>query len=336
MLLARNIVLPILSGIQGKANAIAGTGGLILGCAREGGLRMNKIPVWKTIASGYGFTFGQLGTIIGLIWLPMVIAAVAGYFVMSQYYSAFPAAMEQGDAAAAGQAALLVIGWSIVSLVLSSIMYSAVTRQALGERRGPALIAFQFGSTELRVFGAILALFFLLIVFLVIYLMLAGMGAFAAKALLAGLPQKAQAAAVGLYALALLAAIFFVMVRLSFLMIPAAVAEGNFGLVRSWQLSEGNFWRILLVGLLTLAPLLAVMLAAEVAILGPDFFMPHNVAPGDADAQLKDMIAQMRAAAPHMPLLYGFSFLVAPLATGLGLAPAAFAYRALKGDTAGN
>ena len=44
---------------------------------------MRKIPVLRTIAEGYAFTFGHLGTIIGLIWLPMVIVAIAGYFVMS-------------------------------------------------------------------------------------------------------------------------------------------------------------------------------------------------------------------------------------------------------------
>ena len=297
---------------------------------------MKKIPVWKTIAGGYAFTFGQLGTIIGLIWLPMVIVAVAGYLVASQYYTAIPAALEEGDPAAAGRAALIVIVWSILSLVLSAMMYTAVMRQALGLRHGPALVSFQFGAAELRVFGAIVSLFFLLIFFFIVYAMLAGAGAAILQALMAGAPQKTQQAALGLFALALLAAFFFVMVRLSFLMIPAAVAEGNFGLVRSWQMTGGNFWRIFLVGLFTIAPLMIAILAAELAILGPDFFMAHNVPAGDADAQLKDMIAQMRAASPHMPLLYGFSFLIAPLATGLGLAPPAIAYLALKGGAATN
>jgi hypothetical protein len=297
---------------------------------------MRKIPVWKTIADGYGFTFGQLGTIIGLIWLPMVTLAVAGYFVMAQYYSNFPAAMEQGNAAAAGQAALVVIAWSVVSLLLSAMMYTAVTRQALGLRHGPALLSFSFGITELRVFGAIMSLIFLMVFFLIVYAVFISTGSILVKASLPAASQQTGAAVLGLFAIALLCAIFFVMVRVSFLMIPASVTEGNFGLARSWQLSGGNFWRIFLVGLATLAPLLIVTAAAELAILGPDFFMPHNLPAGDADAQLKDMIAQMRASSPHMPLLYGFSFLIAPLVTGLGLAPSAFAYLALKDGTATN
>jgi hypothetical protein len=326
-----NGVWPILSGIADKANAIAGGRGVILGWARTGGA-MRKIPVWKTIAQGYSFTFGQLGTIIGLIWVPMVIVAVAGYFVMSQYYSAIPAALEQGDSAAAGRSLLIVILWSVVSLLLSSIMYASVTRQALGLRHGPALISFQFGAAELRVFGAVVALAAILLFFLSLYLFAAGLAA--------GLGQQAGSAAanarVGLTALIFLPMLFYAMVRLSFLLIPATVAEGTIALQRSWQLTRGNFWRIVLIGIVTLTPLLIVTGMAEIAILGPAFFAPHNVPAGDTDAQLRDLIQQMRAASPHMPLLYGFSFLIAPLAIGLGLAPPAFAYLALKEGAATN
>lgn len=293
---------------------------------------MRKIPVWKTISESYSFTFGQLGTIIGLIWLPMVIVAVAGYFVMAQYYTSIPSAMEQGDPAAAGRSALIVILWSVMSLLLWAMMYAAVTRQALGLRKGPALFNFHFGIAELRVFGAIVALVAIFALFLMIYLFVVG--------LLAGVAQSgaspAAGAAVGLLAIIFLPALFFVMVRLSFFVIPATISEGGIGLARSWQLTRGNFWRIMLIGLATLGPLLIVTAIAELAILGPDFFMPHNMPAGDADAQLREMIAQMRAASPHMPMLYGFSFLIAPIVVGLALAPPAIAYLALKNGAATN
>ena len=130
---------------------------------------MKKIPVLKTITYGYSFTFGHLGTIIGLIWLPMVVVAIAGYFVMSQYYGTFPTAMEQGNPAAAGQSALLVLFWSIASLLISSVMYAAVTRQALGLKHGTTLINFTFGVMELRVFAAIAALLAILFFFMLVY-----------------------------------------------------------------------------------------------------------------------------------------------------------------------
>lgn len=289
---------------------------------------MQKIPVWKTITEGYSFTFGQLGTIIGLIWLPMVVVAVAGYFVMAQYYSSIPSAMEQGDPTTAGRSALIVILWSVISLLLWSMVYAAVTRQALGIRQGSALFSFHFGSTELRVFGAIAALIAILAFFLMIYVSIVGLLAGAARS--GGNASPAAGAAVGLFAVIFLPALFFVMVRLSFFVIPATIAEGGIGLARSWQLTGGNFWRIILIALVSIGPLLIVVAAAQFAILGPDFFVPNNLAPGDTAAQLRELIAQMRAASPHMPLLYGFSFFIAPVAAGLVLAPPAIAYVALK------
>ena len=37
---------------------------------------MNKINVWNAIRFAYAFTFGDIGTIIGLIWLPTLLIAV--------------------------------------------------------------------------------------------------------------------------------------------------------------------------------------------------------------------------------------------------------------------
>src|SRR5256885_4893359 len=37
---------------------------------------MTKLPVGSTIRHAYSFTFGELGTIIGLCWLPLVLIAI--------------------------------------------------------------------------------------------------------------------------------------------------------------------------------------------------------------------------------------------------------------------
>ena len=285
---------------------------------------MKKIPVLDSIRYAYAFTFGHLGTIIGLIWLPMLILAVAGYFVMSYYYSSVPAALSAGDAIAAGRAGMLVIGWSLVSLLLSSVMYVAVTRQALGLRQGPAIVHFALGPAEFRVFGAVLGVFAIAILFFMVYLGVIGAAkAMAAKAALVNI-------AVGLFALAALLAIVYALVRLSFMLIPATVAEERVGLARAWELSGGNFWRIVAVGLVAIGPIALVAVGAEIAILGPDFFM-HTAANGARDTaqQMQDMAKQMRTAAAHLPVLYGLSFLMAPFFMGLAIAPSAYAYRAL-------
>src|SRR4051812_20549206 len=36
---------------------------------------MNRLPVGKAISYAYAFTFNQLGTIIGLCWVPLVLMA---------------------------------------------------------------------------------------------------------------------------------------------------------------------------------------------------------------------------------------------------------------------
>src|SRR6185437_697887 len=46
------------------------------------GFRMNKIPVGQTIRFAYAFTFGEIGTVIGLTWIPTLINAVATFFVL--------------------------------------------------------------------------------------------------------------------------------------------------------------------------------------------------------------------------------------------------------------
>ena len=291
---------------------------------------MKKIPVLDTIRFAYGFTFGHLGAIIGLIWLPMVIATVGGYFVLAEYYTALPAALQAGNPAAIGQPVLIVMAWAFVSLLLYAMMYSAVTKQALGIRQGPALIYFSFGGTELRVFAAMLGLFAITIVFTVAYVVVDLLALAGIKLAVGQLPATALAAVSGAVALVLLIALAYALIRLSFLLIPATVAEDRIGLGRAWELARGNVWRIVAVGLATVLPLLLMLLAAEVAIVGPEFFLRHATAPAqDAAARMRESVDQMKTMFQHLPVLSALSFLLAPLVAGLTMAPSAFAYRAL-------
>ena len=40
---------------------------------------MNKIPVGRTIIFAYAFLFRNIGTIVGIAWLPAVLTAAVGY-----------------------------------------------------------------------------------------------------------------------------------------------------------------------------------------------------------------------------------------------------------------
>jgi hypothetical protein len=249
----------------------------------------------------------------------MLISVVTGYFVMAHYYSVVPDAISSGNAVAVAQAGMLMVGWSVVSLLLSAMMYVVVTRQALGLREGPAVFHFAFGMPELRVFGGLLGLTALLILFVVASLMIAG---------LVSALGKSVAALVGVLEVM---AIVYAMIRLSFLFIPASVAEGKVGLAESWQLTSGNFWNIVAIGFAVMVPLMIVVGMTQVLVAGPDALLSNPAPPGaDAAQHMKAMADQMHAMARHLPILSGLTFLFAPFATGLTLAPAAYAYRAVR------
>ncbi len=282
---------------------------------------MKKIPILDTIRYAYEFTFGHLGTIIGLIWLPMLILAVPGYFVSSYYYATVPDALTAGDVATVGRAGLLVIVWGLVSLLISSIMYVAVTQEALGQHKAQVIVHFALGPPEFRVFGAALAVFALAILFAIVDGALSD-----AIRTLAG---SAGPAAGRLVAAAGALAIAYALIRLSFLLVVATVAEERFGLARAWELASGNFWRIVAVGLATMGPIVVIAVVAEALILGSGGAAPAVTASGDSAQQMQLMAAQMRLAARNLPLLYGLSFVISPLVLGLALAPAVYAYRVL-------
>ncbi len=302
---------------------------------------MKKIPVLDTIRFGYGFTFGHLGTIIGLIWLPMVIVTVGTYFVQMQYSGQVLASLEQGNPAAIGPAVLVLLGWSLVSFLLYAMMYTVVTRQALGSRQGTAIIHFAFGQTELHVFAALLGMIAIIILFLFAEALFGGIVGGITSVAAKGLPVVTLVVAV--LVVALLFGLVYMVFRLGFLLIPATVAENRVGLGRAWELAGRNFWRIVAVALATLLPLLLVRAASEVAIIGPAVFLQQIAAMlHQAQAPARDGAAQMHASADqlremsdHLPLLLVLNFLLAPLAIGLSMAPAAFAYRALTAPNEG-
>lgn len=294
---------------------------------------MSKIPVGQTIRFAYAFTFGEIGTIIGLIWIPTLINAVAGFFATGTYYHALADSLDSG-LPPMGTAATLPLVLAFVSLLLLAMISVAITQQALGIRSGPAFAHISLGSAELRTFGGFFGLYLLLVLFALVFLVVVGglaIGAAAAIKATAGAAPLVELGS-GLAALIGVLALVYMIVRLSFLLVPSVVDGGEFGLTRSWQLTKGNFWRIVAVALATIMPVTLVFAAAEFAILGPDFYKPNLTLAKDTTASLHLMAQQMRAMQTHMPALMGLSFVISPVLYGLVFAPAAFAYRALTGQ----
>jgi len=280
---------------------------------------MNKLPVGQIIRSAYAFTFGEIGTVIGLIWIPTLINAIASFIFLEVGGGA------DGSAAVPGAFVLYVI----MLVVLTAMMAVAVTKQALGIRKGPALAYFSLGANEWRVVGGFGLLYLVLMAFLLMFGLIGAVLGLAGGAVLQN--QSVMVATAGALGLVGVAAMIYVFVRLSFFFVPVALNEGGLSLPRSWQLTAGNFWRIFAIGLAVTLPLLIVQAGAEYIVLGPGYFDSIAKALADPANIARYQAEQAEMARAATPVLLGISLVLAPILQGLLWAPAAFAYRVLSG-----
>lgn len=286
---------------------------------------MHKIPVFKTIRFAYVFTFGDIGTIIGLVWLPTLLIGVLQFLPY-----ALGTQSSDESAAAGSAAALLNFVFFFASLVLYAVNSVAVTQLALGKRpEGGASFHISLGRPEWRVLGANLFCAVLLGGLLMMYFL--GLS-FAASATRSGMSIPL---AIGLiaYAVAGICLLLYVGVRLMPLLAPAIVAEDKLDLTRGWRLMAGNILRMLGVLLGVAVPLLVVEAAVTLLIGGPGLIA---ALPSDPNAMVAAVNARMAALNNHMPELIGQFLILAPFSLGLTMGAETAAYRALVGPKAGN
>lgn len=279
--------------------------------------RRPSIPVGETVRFAYGFAFGQIGAIIGLVWLPLMAMAVLQFlpYAVGTAYTPAP-----GDQAAATSAAFVNFACSMGVLVLYAMNVVSVTRQALGLRQGAASFHVAFGWPEWRMFSAIIICGLLLVAAIGTYVLVGG----------AILPRLAGGMVLDIvadaYTLFGLCALVWFALRLIFLVAPLVVAEERIDLVRVFMLSRHNFWRILGVLVATMLPLLVLQCVALAAIAGPAFFAPL---PSDASAAAAALEQRFALFDKHMPEVIGITLVLTPFNLGLVLGAAAHAYRAL-------
>jgi hypothetical protein len=279
---------------------------------------MIKLPVGKAIAHAYTFTLRELGTIIGLCWVPLVLMALVQFlpFVFGN-----PMAQSE-NATAQGRQELENLMRSVVLLLLYAVMYVPVMRQALGQRTGTALVHFALGMPELRLFGA------LCLYVLVAMAIMAGIGILGL--VLGGLALANKSAGLSLLvAILIFAAVLgfiYATVRLGFLLVPATVSDGQISLTRGWILARGNFWRILGVLIAVLLPVYLIHLIGMVAIVGLQLVAPL---PTETAAAQQAIAARFAMIGQHMPAYLGLTLILAPFSIGLSMAASAFGYRTL-------
>jgi hypothetical protein len=284
---------------------------------------MKKIPIVPTIKAGYGFVFTHLGAIIGLIWIPMVLVTVLGFFVEQRYYAAAADALASNNFARLGPSVISLFCYFVAAILLYAVMYVPVMQLALGQRKDGAIAHFALGPAEWRMFRALAALaaFLFLPVLITAFL-------FNTVAALMGTGSQAKSmlAAGGLEVLLVLSYLALVYIALRFVFLLPAVAVNEEGpvLPRAWLLSGGNFWRILAIMLATLGPVALAAAVAQVALEGPGAIVP-SFANSAAMAA-----AQLHLISLNMPVSKGVEFLVAPLILGLAAGSSAAAMRALQ------
>jgi hypothetical protein len=287
---------------------------------------VKTLSVGPAIRFAFGFAFGQLGTIIGLIWAPMVAIAVLTFLphVLDGGGEALP---EQSRAAASAAMLRDLVFW-LTGMVFSSCVTVAVTRQALGLRSGPAIFHFSIGLAELRVTGATMLL--RLIAFaLAIGIMLA----MVAAALIAGANEVAAVAAAATVGIAGGLGLLYVLTQLGFLLVAVTVAEQRLSLERVWTLARGNFWRITSVLFVVTLPPLLILLGAIVALTGRELYALTPI----LDKLTLEILTQriQTILESHLATIIGLQLIMAPFTLGLFLGAAAYTYKDLADGTPG-
>ena len=290
---------------------------------------MQKIPVGETIAFAYRFLFARIGTIVGIAWLPAVLSSAASYLI-STYAVTHRAELEAGDPQAGVAYFLVSFAGLLVTVFAASVVAVAITRQVLGEGSSGVVLYFAAGRSEWRMFAANIR-YLLAIGALVGLAALIAMLAF----LLAGVPldgsepiqPSAAMILAGLISLFVFLYAFATILRVGFLLPPSIAAEEKGGLRRSYELTKGNFWRVLAIMLALALPLMLLVLGGEAAVLraalGPEFARMNPTE-----------FLQRAGQAMEAKLLPWtiFTTVIFILGSGLIYSGAAFAYRAAAGQ----
>jgi len=216
-----------------------------------------------------------------------------------------------------------------IGLISGAMLYAAVFRAVLRPQDG-GLFYFKLGGDELRILAVNVVLAILFMTGIVVGAVVLGVASGAA-----GAANQGVGGLIGVVGgLALVCAIIFVAVRLS-LALPMTFAEKRIRIFESWSLTKGRFWGLL--GMFVLAVVFAII----VSILGSVIASAVLAAMGGGMGALTMASAPDLQALSNPQLLTAFAVYIlitlvfSALQLAIMYAPAAAAYRALKGEQAG-
>ena len=294
---------------------------------------MKKIPVGATIAHAYRFAGSHFLPVLRSLWIPLLLQ-LAVMLVLSRRMALLFAAIEAKDPSAAALVGPVLLLFCL-AVILFAAQYAAAMEVALG-RPPHALFHVPAGRTMWRLLGGLITGTLLIIVIATILYVLVSILSYT----LGELAKAAPAARIAVIVIAiLLAAAFFaflalISIRFLFLLAPANVVEQKLGIVRSWELSQGNFWRALPVALSIFVPVIIANYAVTFSIGG----LPPSTAGLSKDAadaaRMAWQVRELNLLADRWYIVLPITGLIMLFQFGAGCAAQVFAYRALTEESA--
>lgn len=233
---------------------------------------ITKVPVGRTISSGYNFLFTRFLSVLGIVWLPYLVFIVITVGLVRLLAPEVLQMLITHDVDAPGLMALARISGliGILGFIVGAMVTVGLQRKALGKDPRPAYVYFSLAAPVWRMAAALFLADIVLII--IASLVIAACIAiwFAAGALGAGTwLVRAVAIIVGL------AFFIYVAVRLLFFLPAVVVAEESLGFERAWTLSSRNFWRAFIVIIAVVLPIAIAfhilswgIIGSQVSVLG--------------------------------------------------------------------
>jgi hypothetical protein len=216
------------------------------------------VSVSNAVRFAYCFLLYRLSSTLRLVWLPLTLAGMTLYLCLSDYLSDLVVFLGSPSPKLASRALGTLAAGIFLTLFFYTNSVIALTNSALERPAEPRWFPLRARRQEWLLFSAYLRLFLLLILFAVCMWNLS-----LSLGTVFGAPRNLSLA---VPALAALIAMFWLFVRMGFLLGPIAVEMKGSALRLAWKLSGKNFWRIAAVVFFLLIPGILVQWTGEVVL----------------------------------------------------------------------
>jgi hypothetical protein len=224
-----------------------------------------KLPVERTIVDAYRFAVAGFLSVLGTLWLPYLILAVIALGLIALIAPDVPQMLRTAslDIGAGVELLRLVVLVMICAFIIGAMVTVDLQRKAMGTKTGPRWVWFSLSGPVWRMAAAL----FLAAIVIGIVVIVTGL---ICVAIWSAVGALAAAALIRVIAVAAaIAIVVYVALRLMFFLPAVVVAEKSLGFERAWILGGHNFWRILLVAIAVVCPVVIAFWLLSWVISGP-------------------------------------------------------------------